>query len=984
MAAPLAIGREPVVAQRPVSRNGAFGCSCIAGVVHYSGRDPGLEPMSRLFISHSSKDNAAARAFKQWLAANGWPDEDVFLDLDDIGAGERWKDALRKANLRCEAVILLASSDALSSPECLAEVRKAEDYGKEIIVVLLGDLQVDDRRLDAYKERQIVDLATEPQNHVEIVDDRGERREIHFSSDALAKVKDYLWKRGIAPDHFAWPPANKPDAEPFPGLSAFGEDDAGIFFGRDADILRGLDKLRVMRRDGYPRTLVIQAASGAGKSSYLRAGLWPRLRRAPDFAALAVLRPANGILTGPDGLGQQLAHLLSEPGRLRTPGDIHAALMAADEKQASAAFNTLMGGVVARAVEQRSPGNRESVPPALVLAIDQAEELFAPDDEAESERFLVLMAKLVRDPPRGVAPIAIFTVRSDGAVRLFQMLTEHKLEPPETLPLLPLSRTSYRDVILKPLEVASRRGHKVTIGPELADRLVEDSFGADAMPLLALTLSHLYRDFGTGGTITLQQYEALGGVARSIDLALKRAFSNPGGNPAIPSDKKGQMALLRTVFIPWLARISSETGLPARRVERLDKFSGPALGMVERLIEARLLVADRREGTNVVEIAHESILRQWQDLKEWLKDDGDNLKAVEGVEWAAGEWQRSGRQQDRLEHRGARLRAAWRIASREDFRKRLGPQGLDYLAACRAGERRRTIAFGSVVGSLVAILVAGGLAWHYEPILKEKIYWLTEVRSYVLSAGEEAGLKPLESFRECSDCPDMVVIPAGTFEMGAPQGQGGKDGREYPPHTVTISSPFAVGKTPVTFAQFTACAEHGDCDPEISSNTRDDRPAINVTWLDAQQYAAWLARITGKPYRLLSEAEYEYAARGGTQSPYPWGDRLGTGNANCLECGGDATNRGTTPVGLFPANGFGLHDMVGNVYQWVADCYHANYRGAPADGAAWVMERCPRPVVRGASWLSRGGLLRSSWRDWRKTNDRKDDVGFRIARPLDR
>ena len=213
--------------------------------------------MSRLFISHSSKDNVAAKAFKQWLGANGWPDEDVFLDLDDIGGGERWKEALRNANFRCEAVVLLASPEALSSPECIAEVRKAEDYGKEIIVVLLRDIQLDDRRLDSYKDRQIVSLATQPQNHIETVSYRGEQHEVRFNGDAMAKVKEYLFKRGITPDHFAWPAQGKLDAEPFPGLSAFTEEDAGIFFGRDADILRGLDKLRVMRRNGRPRVLVI-------------------------------------------------------------------------------------------------------------------------------------------------------------------------------------------------------------------------------------------------------------------------------------------------------------------------------------------------------------------------------------------------------------------------------------------------------------------------------------------------------------------------------------------------------------------------------------------------------------------------------------------------------------------------------------------------------------------------------------------------------
>jgi hypothetical protein len=198
--------------------------------------------LARLFISHSSADNVSAIAFKQWLGANGWPPEDVFLDLEDIGGGERWKDALRKAHSRCEAVVLLASPDALASPECLAEVRKAEDFGKEIIVVLFRDLTLDDRRLDSYKERQIVDLSAEPRTHVEMVDYRGARQEVHLNSQALAKIKDYLVKRGITPESFAWPPENKPDAEPFPGLSAFTEEDAAIFFGRDSDILNGLER----------------------------------------------------------------------------------------------------------------------------------------------------------------------------------------------------------------------------------------------------------------------------------------------------------------------------------------------------------------------------------------------------------------------------------------------------------------------------------------------------------------------------------------------------------------------------------------------------------------------------------------------------------------------------------------------------------------------------------------------------------------------
>ncbi len=284
-----------------------------------------------------------------------------------------------------------------------------------------------------------------------------------------------------------------------------------------------------------------------------------------------------------------------------------------------------------------------------------------------------------------------------------------------------------------------------------------------------------------------------------------------------------------------------------------------------------------------------------------------------------------------------------------------------------------------MIAALLVILAVGGLAWRYQPELKQQLYWFTAVRGHVLSAAAEHALKPANHFQECTDCPDMVVLPAGHFDMGAPQDQGDKSGREYPRHPVTIRSAFAVGRVPVTFAQYSACAAHGDCDPEISGNTGDDRPAVNVTWYDAERYAAWLARITGKPYRLLSETEYEYAERGGTRTPFPWGDRPDTSKANC--CG----SKGTTPVFAFPANGFGLRDMVGNVYEWVADCFHGNYEpNPPPDESVWqVTGACQRRVIRGASWLSQAPLLRSSWRDSSEPNKRKEDIGFRVARSLD-
>jgi formylglycine-generating enzyme required for sulfatase activity len=159
---------------------------------------------------------------------------------------------------------------------------------------------------------------------------------------------------------------------------------------------------------------------------------------------------------------------------------------------------------------------------------------------------------------------------------------------------------------------------------------------------------------------------------------------------------------------------------------------------------------------------------------------------------------------------------------------------------------------------------------------------------------------------------------------------------------------------------------------------------INVTWDDAQRYAGWLAKMTGKPYRLLTEAEYEYATRAGTQTAYPWGDDVGKNNANCLTCGSnwDGKQR-TAPVGSFQPNGFGLYDMVGNVFEWVEDCYNASYNGAPTNGSAWIDGGdCQNRMARAGSWFNSPIILRSANRAWFAPGVRMSLLGFRVGRTL--
>ena len=245
----------------------------------------------------------------------------------------------------------------------------------------------------------------------------------------------------------------------------------------------------------------------------------------------------------------------------------------------------------------------------------------------------------------------------------------------------------------------------------------------------------------------------------------------------------------------------------------------------------------------------------------------------------------------------------------------------------------------------------------------------------------KVGPKAGDQFRDCPQCPEMVVVPAGSYRMGP------RDGPPGPGlfSAVTIAAPFAVGKYEVTFAEWDACEEAGGCgaySPQDNGWGRGQRPVIFVSWDDAQRYVRWLSTKTKKPYRLLSESEWEYAARAGTQTAYIWGDQIGTGRANCDGCGSQWGGRQTAPAGSFRANAWGLHDMHGNVDEWVEDCWNESYAGAPRDGSAWRSGDCSERVLRGGSWYLEPSYLRAANRLWVTTGNRDSRVGFRVARTL--
>jgi formylglycine-generating enzyme required for sulfatase activity len=199
---------------------------------------------------------------------------------------------------------------------------------------------------------------------------------------------------------------------------------------------------------------------------------------------------------------------------------------------------------------------------------------------------------------------------------------------------------------------------------------------------------------------------------------------------------------------------------------------------------------------------------------------------------------------------------------------------------------------------------------------------------------------------------------------------------ERPVHQATVK-PFAMGKFPVSVQEWNACAAAKACG--FVATGKDDAPVTNVSWTDAKQYVVWLAETTRKPYRLPTEAEWEYAARAGTQTKYWWGDQFQAGMANCKNCADISATEQPIKVGSLKPNPFGLYDMGGGVDQWVEDCWHKNYQGAPADGSAWAESDCPSHVIRSGSWRNDARYVRPSNRDSYDTNVRYPTHGFRVA-----
>ncbi len=249
-----------------------------------------------------------------------------------------------------------------------------------------------------------------------------------------------------------------------------------------------------------------------------------------------------------------------------------------------------------------------------------------------------------------------------------------------------------------------------------------------------------------------------------------------------------------------------------------------------------------------------------------------------------------------------------------------------------------------------------------------------------LAAQQKSPVKPGQIFRDCSACPELVVVPKGLFMMGS----NGRYKAARPAHRVNIKRPFAIGRFEVTFDQWLTCVADGGCKhkPDDHNWGRENRPVINVTWDQAQNYLRWISKRTGHSYRLPTEAEWEYVHRAGTTTRFWWGDDVGTNKANCKDCKSKWSAKSSAPVGSFKANPFGVFDTSGNVFEWVEDCWNADHLGAPKSTQARTEGDCGYRVIRGGSFYYFNKVARAFYRAKNPPGVKSYWLGFRVLREL--
>jgi formylglycine-generating enzyme required for sulfatase activity len=920
--------------------------------------------MRRWFLSYHSPDQALAERLKAAIEQEVTGAR-VFFAPSSLRAGGFWSRALADEIAQADAFILLVGERGVGNWQVLeydeALDKRVNFPAFPVILVLL-------------EGQTAPGLPFLRRLHWIITHDPSSEKDLARLLDAASGSSTRpgeLWRY----------------TSPYRGLAAMEEQDSDYFFGRERETVDALSALAV----AMDRVPVLLGNSGVGKSSLAQAGILAALKRQawPEGANKAptwphVFRESRRwcfltLKPGTEPLKALVESFLdtwqlgaTDPERVKQQNGWIALL-----RDGKAMLRDLLD-----ATERRYKELDRAKPPAFFLYIDQGEELYVRAEEHQRRQFSEVIAQGAADPRMSM----LMSMRADflGELQKDEPLYKVRLQ----IDVPPLREAALREVVSRPAAVLSARFETTGLVDIITRRAAEDSVkDVGALPLLSYSLDDMWTQMVKRGDGVLrlpaQSFE-LGGVL--VDRADAFLASHPKSQDE-----------LRRIFTLKLATVR-EGEEPTRRRAARSEFAEEEWRLVSELADHpnRLLVTATPEGGETyAEVAHEAIFRRWDKLRNWIAAEREFLAWRTGLEAARRAWQKTldSSKSDALLMGAALTQAQSWFAKRRDDLPVIDQDFIDQSCLRDRTARSRARRVQTLVYALLVGSIAGLIGWINQSYLKEQVNWYTtvrpymlrQVRPYVLTADAERALKPGDSFRECAkDCPEMVVVPAGEFMIGSPADESDHYDNEGPLHRVTIARPLAVSKFEVTFELWDACVAVGTCAHVPDSNMgRGTQPVINVSWDHAQQYVAWLATMTGRPYRLLSEAEWEYAARAGTTTAYSWGDELGKNNANCNGCGSEWDGRQTAPVGSFPPNQFGLYDMHGNVWEWVEDCLHTNYEGAPDDGSAWIVQGdCNNRVIRGGSWIGYPVGLRSALRFWFSADDHGTDLGFRIARTL--
>ncbi|WP_448611813.1 nSTAND1 domain-containing NTPase [Geodermatophilus sp. URMC 60] len=619
--------------------------------------------MASVFISHSSRDRAVTERVIERLRAAGFAA--LFVDFDPeqgIPVGRDWERELYAQLRKTDALVFLASEASVASRWCSIEIGLARSLGRPVFPLRLHS-------------RVALPLLTDVQ-----------WTDLTGTEQGMTRLLAGLRSAGLDPaDSFAWDPARSP----YPGLVPFAAEDAAVFFGRQPETHRLVELLTPTLQRGPGRMVAVVGPSGSGKSSLVHAGLLPRLARQPErWVVVPPLRPGRQPTAA---LASCLARAFAARGRPRPAEELAVAL---DRGSA---------GLVELAGELADLGANGAGRPGVLVVVDQAEELLTRTGAHEQRAFLQLLAGALHED----SPVwAVATLRSEFLSTAPDRagLAEAVDDP---LVIEPLSRARLAEVIARP---AQRAG--LDLEPGLVERMVEDTAGGDALPLLGYTLHQLYQRTGRDGTVTADDYEAVGGVVGALRHRADRLTDE--------LHRRG----LGSLVLPTLIRLASVVGdeQPTRRRVRCDAFSAEERVVIDAFVDASLLVSDHDQANPgaeaVVEVAHEALLRQWPPLRDAIEADRTLLRLRSELERLAADWQH-GRRDDSYLLRGGRLAAIEEWAAQhsgelgrleEEFLQASRSLATRELEATRRSVRRlRGLACG-LAALLVVALVAVGLA----------------------------------------------------------------------------------------------------------------------------------------------------------------------------------------------------------------------------------------------------------------------------------